>query len=482
MKTISLRDLVVATGGTALSTQATSFHGVGTDTRADLTGRIFVALKGEQFDAHQFLPAAVASGAAALLVHEEPPADIKNKITVVLVKDTLAALQRLANFERRKSKAVVVGITGSNGKTTSKEFTAALVGTKRKVHYSKGSFNNHWGVPLTLLAEPEGTEVSIVEMGMNHAGELTELCRIAEPDIVVCSTVGAAHIEFFGTLEKIAEAKEEIYKASPASAIRIFNLDNPYTKKMHEHSLQTQKSKRVITFSSQETGADVRLKIDELSMSSLKISGTIGGGSGGGGESSGEKAQAQVAVFGAQNLTNLMVAASVGLAVGLSPKEIWAALPACKTNWGRNQLVHTRKGAEILFDGYNANPDSMRALLENVALIQNRGKKIGVFGQMLELGAQSSQLHQTLGEKAGGAGFDMIWFYGPDAESFMRGIQNAGFKKSIMISKSYEEALASKIASVLDKDDVALVKGSRGMKLERFVMACDPLDFSLNKN
>jgi len=474
MKKISLNDLLKATGGKTLSTKDTEFSGIGTDTRVDLSGLIFVALKGEQYDAHQFLDAAVTKGAAALLVHEKPAtfSSLQNKITVVLVEDTLKALQNLANFERKKSKAVVVGITGSNGKTTSKEFTAALVATKKKVHYSKGSFNNHWGVPLTLLAEPSATEVSIVEMGMNHAGELTELCHIAEPDVVVCSTVGQAHVEFFGTVEKIAEAKEEIYKASPAAAIRIFNLDNPLTHKMYEHSLKTQKSKRVITFSAQDAKADVCLKIDELSMSFLKISGMIGG----------EKGQAQVAVFGAQNLTNLMVAASIGLAVGMTAKEIWQGLPACKTNWGRNQLVHTRKGAEILFDGYNANPDSMRALLENVAMIKNSGKKIGVFGEMLELGSHSAELHQVLGEKVGRAGFDLVWFYGPDADSFMNGIKTSGFKKSIMISNSYEQSLASEIASVLDKDDIALVKGSRGMKLERFVMACDPLDFSLNKN
>jgi UDP-N-acetylmuramoyl-tripeptide--D-alanyl-D-alanine ligase len=478
MKKISLADLLTATGGKALSTKATEFSGIGTDSRADLTGQIFIPLKGDQFDGHQFLQAAVDRGAQALLVHEQPDSFFAGRgakelpVTVVIVKDTLKALQDLAHFERRKSPATVVGITGSNGKTTSKEFTAALVATKRKVHYSKGSFNNHWGVPLTLLAEPEGTEVAIVEMGMNHAGELTELCRIAEPDVVVCSTVGPAHIEFFGTVEKIAAAKEEIYLAASAEAIRIFNLDNPFTRKMYEHSRSTQKSKRVITFSSTDSSADVQLKIDELTMSFLRISGQING----------EKNQTQVHVFGAQNLTNLMVAASIGLAIGMSPAEIWRGLPSCKTNWGRNQLVHTKKGAEILFDGYNANPDSMRALLENVVMIKNHGKKLGIFGQMLELGSQSASLHQALGEKVARAGFDCVWFYGPDADAFEQGMKSAAFGKKLVISKSYEESLASEIASMLDKGDVALVKGSRGMKLERFVLACDPLDFSLNKN
>lgn len=474
MNDLSLSDVLKATQGQLLSEKAKSFQGVGSDTRVSLKGQLFFALKGDAFDAHQFLNKAVEQGAAGLIVHEDRPEfqALKNQVTVVKVTDTLKALQDLAHFERMKSKAVVVGITGSNGKTTSKEFSAAVLSTVRKVHYPKGSFNNHWGVPFTLLAEPQGTEVSLIEMGMNHAGEISLLCEIAEPDVVVVSMVGRAHIEHFGTLEGIAAAKEEIYKAAKPTAIRIYNLDNPMTLKMHQRAAQEfPKARKILTFSSKDPNADIFFQIEELTMSSISLSGKIAGVAG----------KSKVSVFGEQNLVNLMVAASVGLSVGMKPEEIWAGLEKCKTNWGRNQLVQLKSGAELLFDGYNANPDSMKALIDNVRLLRSLGKKVGVFAQMLELGDLSEKLHQELGDLVGRAGFDVVWFYGADAAAFERGMKASGFSKKSIVSDSYEESLASEVASMLNLHDTVLVKGSRGMKLERFVLACNPLNFSLKK-
>jgi UDP-N-acetylmuramoyl-tripeptide--D-alanyl-D-alanine ligase len=474
MKKISLSDVVAATQGRLLSTCAQSFQGVGSDTRVDLKGQLFFALKGEAFDAHRFLAKAVEQGAAGLIVHEETAElhALKDKVTVILVSDTLRALQDLAHFERKKSSSLIVGITGSNGKTTSKEFAGAVISSVRKVHLPKGSFNNHWGVPFTLLAEPEGSQVSLIEMGMNHAGEIQLLCEIAEPDVVVVSMVGRAHIEHFGRIEKIAEAKEEIYRFAKPEAVRIYNLDNEWTAKMHQQAKSHYpKARRILTFSSAQSSADVFFQIQELTMSSISIRGSIAGVAG----------ESVVPVFGEQNLTNLMVAASCALAAGLSPKEIWSALSRCKTNWGRNQLVHLQNGAELLFDAYNANPDSMKALLGNVKLLKTKGKKIGVFAQMLELGELSSSLHQELGEWVGRAGFDDVWFYGADSVAFERGIRSSNFSKNLIVSRSYEDSLASQVASVINPLDTVLVKGSRGMKLERFVMACKPVDFSLKK-
>ncbi len=475
MKKILLSDVVAATGGQLISSHATSFDGVGSDTRVDLSGKLFFALKGDSFDAHQFLEKAAQQKAAGLVVHEDRPelVALKNQISIVKVKDTLQALQDLAHFTRKKSSSIIVGITGSNGKTTSKEFAGAVISARRKVHLPKGSFNNHWGVPFTLMAEPEGSQVSLIEMGMNHAGEIQRLCEIADPDIVVVSMVGRAHIEHFGSIEKIAEAKEEIYKFAKPEAIRIYNLDNEQTAKMYQKAAKEYpKARRILTFSAQNSKADLFIQIKELSMSSISIAGTIAG----------VKGEAKVPVFGEQNLTNLMVAASCALAVGMSPQEIWSALPRCKTNWGRNQLVHLKSGAELLFDAYNANPDSMKALLSNVKLLKTDGKKIGVFAQMLELGNLSQGLHQELGEWVGRSGFDAVWFYGADSDSFERGIKSSGFSKSLVVSSNYEDSLASQVASMIHDHDTVLVKGSRGMKLERFVMACDPVDFSLKKD
>lgn len=478
MRALTVDFILKATNGKLLQGSSTTFKSIGTDTRTDLSNQVFFALKGEAFDAHGFLDKALEAKAAGVVIHfvdavTEKLMKAHPQIPFILTKDTLKALQDLAHAWRKESKSLILGITGSNGKTTSKEFTAAVLATKKKVHYSKGSFNNHWGVPLSLLAEPEGTEVSVIEMGMNHAGELTELALIAEPDVVVCSTVGRAHVEYFGTVEKIAQAKEEIYIASPKKAQRIYNLDNPLTFEMYQRSVQEYpESRRIWSFSEKNKSADVFLQIEKLSMSSMHVQGTLAGVSG----------KAEIPVFGSQNLTNVMVAANMALAVGMTAEQVWKALPECKTNWGRNQLVHTKKGAEILFDGYNANPDSMRALLDNVPLLKTQGKKVGVFGQMLELGEYSEGLHRELGAMAGSKNFDCIWFYGADSAAFRAGAESAGFSKKLIVSNSYEDSLASEVAHVLDHGDIALVKGSRGMKLERFVLACDPTDFSLKKS
>lgn len=473
MKKLDLDTIAEVTEGKIFSEVATEFTGIGTDTRANLAGQIFVALKGESFDAHDFCTKAVEQGAKALIIHRLPAdlPQLRSKVTVIVVKDTLKALQDIACYVRHQSLASFVGITGSNGKTTSKEFAAAVLSATKKVHYSKGSFNNHWGVPFSILAEPEGTEVTILEMGMNHAGELTELCEVADPDIVVCSVVGRAHIEHFGSVEKIAAAKEEIYNAAPEKARRIYNLDNPWTMKMYVKArTRFPHADRILSFSQMNPKADVFLQIEQMSMHSLKVKGRILGLAG----------SAEIPVFGAHNLTNVMVAASIAVAVGLTAETVWSALPRCKTNWGRNQILKTKSGAEILFDAYNANPDSMGALMANVPLLSAQ-RKVGVFAEMLELGEHASQAHREVGELAGKAGLDAIWFYGEHAADFEAGVKASGFSKKLMISNSYEESLASEVAGMLKDGDVALVKGSRGMKLERFVLKADALDFSLDK-
>ncbi|WP_374033948.1 UDP-N-acetylmuramoyl-tripeptide--D-alanyl-D-alanine ligase [Bdellovibrio bacteriovorus] len=470
MRAMDLQTIVKVTGAKILSQKETHFSGIGTDTRAQLQGQLFIALKGEAFDAHNFLDKAVESGAAALMVHEEnaQTEKLKDKTTILLVPDTLKSLQKLGNWARHESSARIVGITGSNGKTTTKEFTAALVGSAMDVHYNKGSFNNHWGVPFTLLQLPAKKDVAIIEMGMNHAGEITELVHIAEPDVVVCTMVGRAHMEFFGTIEKVAEAKEEIYEASGDQTVRIYNLDNTQTHNMYVKAREKFPKARILTFSSEDPRADVHLMISSMNMNEISIKGSIGG----------EAGAARVQVFGAQNLTNLMAAASVGLAVGMTPAQVWAGLPACKTNWGRNQLVHLKSGAQMIFDAYNANPDSMKALIDNMKLLTVPGRKVGVFGQMRELGSASAHLHEELGTWVGQAGFDKVYFIGDDAEAFAKGLNSTGYKNLALIEKDYKESSGQDLAGFLKAGDIAVVKASRGTKLERFVFPCEPLDFA----
>ncbi len=469
MISFSLDFVLASVKGKLLSRHQEIFEGLGSDTRKPLNHQLFIALKGDAFDAHQFLAAATQQGAGALVIHDESKitTELLERVTIIKVENTLTALQSLARAYRRKNIGKIVGIAGSNGKTTSKEFCAALLGATRTIHYSKGSFNNHWGVPLTLLAQPEDAQIAVVEMGMNHAGELALLAEVAEPDICVCTYVGVEHIEHFGSLEKIAEAEEEIYLHSPPQAVRIFNLDNLYTREMKAHSQNKFPQSMTLTFS-ETAKADVNLHIKEVTMESLTVAGQIGGISG----------LVSVPVFGKHNITNLMVAATVGLACELSPQQIWNALPLCRTTWGRNQLIATDSGAQILFDGYNSNPDSMKALVENMSLVKTSGKKVGIFAEMRELGDLAPQLHQETGEAVGHSPLDLVWFYGAHAEDFARGLRRAHFRGEIIIHVDFDSATSKKIAGELRAGDIAIVKGSRGMALERFVLDSKPLDFT----
>jgi UDP-N-acetylmuramoyl-tripeptide--D-alanyl-D-alanine ligase len=479
---MSIEELVAGAEGYITSSKQREFCGVGTDTRVDLSGKIFVALQGENYDAHDYLPQAVASGAAALLVHRIPEnaQDLVGQVTIVEVKDTLKSFQLLANFWRHKMRPRVIGITGTNGKTTTKEFAATLIGSKRKVQYSKGSFNNHWGVPMSLLAIDSTHEVAIVEMGMNHPGELTELDAIAEPDVVVCTMVGRGHLEGLGTIEGVAKAKAEIYEHAPKSSMRIFNLENEQTRKMFETMSPSIPKSQVMTFASahfenkdqtQWPDLDVAFEVVEVLEESLKIRGEI----------QGVRGETSIGVFGRQNLNNLMVASCCALASGLSPAEVWAALPLCKTAWGRNQWVKLQGGGRVLFDGYNANPESMTAAIENFASLKPAGRKFAVLGEMLELGSSAGELHREMGEKAAQAGFDGVSFFGPHAQEFSEGLASGGFSKSLFVSNSYEQSLAPKTLPVLNDNDIVLIKGSRGMKLEKVLADLKPISFEEKK-
>ncbi|MBC7420454.1 MAG: UDP-N-acetylmuramoyl-tripeptide--D-alanyl-D-alanine ligase [Bdellovibrio sp.] len=469
----NLNQIAEWTEGKILSSVETDFSEIGTDTRQDLTAQIFIALKGDHYDAHLYLDQAVVKGAKALIVHELPAhfENLKTKVSIILVNDTLIALQKFARGYRKALPVKVLGITGSNGKTTTKEFTAQILGAYRKTHYSHGSFNNHWGVPITLLKMPMDTEFAVIEMGMNHAGEITELVKIAEPDVVVCTMVGTAHIEFFGTQKNIALAKSEIYLESGPYTTRIFNQDQELTYDMMYPSSRKNPNARMLTFSEKNNEADVYFKIEELNMRGMKISGMIGG----------EKGEAQIPIFGKHNLTNLMAAATIAYACKLNPEQIWKALPLCKTAWGRNQFIETEIGVEILFDGYNANPDSMKALLENIPLLKAAGNKIGVFGQMKELGDLAPVAHEELGKLAAEAGFKQIYFIGEDHLHFSEGITSTKYTGEVFIKPAFENTLGEKLKASVKAGDIVVIKGSRGAGTERFVEFCQPKNWSTKK-
>ena len=464
----TLKQLVEATQGQIFSGVEKTFIGVGTDTRQSLDKQIFVALKGDSFDAHDFLRQAFLAGAKCLVIHRETPelAELKDKVSILIVKDTLKALQDMARYWRRKISAKVFGITGSNGKTTTKEFTAAILSSQFKVHYSKGSYNNHWGVPLTLLGASKFTEAVIVEMGMNHAGELTQLSKIAEPDVVLCTTVGRAHIgNFEGGIQGIADAKEEIYLANP-KAIKIFNGDNEYTLKMFERVSKLAGLEKTMVFSTYRAGSEVSLRANIMTLDELQIVGHIAG----------VKGDARVKVFGRHNVVNLMAAACQALVMKMEPELIWASFSRCEAQWGRNQLVRLENGPTVLFDAYNANPDSMSAMIKNLLElnIPSGARKIAVVGEMLELGPDAEKFHEEIGQMMGQSDFNIVWFIGASSIAFRRGFEKYGDGKTLYVSNTYEESLALNLRSMLNPHDVVVMKGSRGAKLEKVMRTWSP--------
>jgi UDP-N-acetylmuramoyl-tripeptide--D-alanyl-D-alanine ligase len=486
---LNLAQIIEATGGHLINapsfkSKASEIHlnGVGTDTRQNLKNLLFMALKGDAYDAHHFLDQAVAQGAACLVVHSFDPKfnHLLEQVPVIQVANTLIGLQALAQFWRRQLKTKILGITGTNGKTTTKEFTAALLTTQFKTQYSKGSLNNHWGVPLSLLSIEAEHEVAVIEMGMNHPGEIKTLVTMAEPDVVVVTMVGRGHLEGLGTIEAVAQAKSEIYEFSPAAhgaqTQFIFNLENPHTHKMFNKYGTLSTKPPLIFASSQAESAqtqvlDVTFKIESADAEAIEISGQI----------QGLRGRVRVPVFGAHNVTNLMAASCLALSCGMKPEKIWQELPQCRSGWGRNQWVKTESGARVLFDAYNANPESMRAAIENFSTLQatQGGRKLGVFGEMREMGAAAAVVHRELGCVAGLAGFGEIIFIGPSAAEFGLGLRDAKFQKNPLVSISCEDFLASGALPVLNANDIVLMKGSRGMALERLLKEWKPIDFSL---
>ncbi len=470
MMVLSLAQVVQAVGGDIVSEFISEFKGLATDTREKMPSKLFIALRGENFDAHEFLEKAVAQGAVALIIDKEPDnfLELKSQVTIIKVKDTLRALQDLALFWRRLAGFKVAAITGSNGKTTTKQFCADILKTKFNISYSEGSFNNHWGVPITLLNAPKDADLVIVEMGMNAKGEIKRLCEIAEPNIVLVTTVGYSHVGGLGSLEDVKEAKEEIYKYSPCS-IAIFNVSNEHTMEMYESALANNHFKKRMTFSNFSIEAcDVILRMTAMDLHSLSVTGEIGGVEG----------QCTVPVFGRQNINNLMAAASIAFAAGMRPEDIWQALPLCKTIWGRNQLLKLKSGALAIFDGYNSNMESVDALVKNLYEVEITGKKFIVLGEMFELGFYTRSFHHQLGLLVGRSLLDYVWFMGPSFKDFKQGLESSGFSKNIEISEGYKETLATDLRNMLNEGDIVAIKGSRAMKLERVLQVLEPVDFN----
>ena len=449
-----------AVSGDLKSSPVSGFLDFSTDHRElDLKGKIFIPLVGKKQDAHQYVTAAIKRGATGALIHSWDPQwePLKEKASFILVPDTLKALQALAKAWRKTFKGKVLGLTGSNGKTTTKDFLFQILQNFGTTHCSHRSFNNHYGVPFTLLKAPPETSYVIVEIGMNHAGEVSQLTGLADPDLVMVTNVGRAHMgNFADGIKGVAKAKEEIYEAAKPTAQLLFNIDNEWTRKMY----QTHMDRPSYSFSTQNFSADVFFRIKSKRGEELEVEGQIGGVLG----------KTHLSFWGDHNVENLAAAVNMAYIAGCPPQKLWKVLDQCHCGWGRHQWLKIQKGARILFDGYNANPDSFAQLLKTVTpLVSETKKGVAIFGEMLELGPQTEAMHEELGEKAGHLPWQKAIFIGPSAKAFGVGWERSGNKNKPIIFKSYEDSLDFDFLSMVEPGSVIVVKGSRGGALERIV-------------
>jgi len=444
--------VATATGGRIVDGDpSTVFVGVSIDTRAMATGALFVALRGDRFDAHDFLEQAAHGGATGLLIADEGKA--VPGVVAIIVSDTLLALQDLARAVRRASGARVVAITGSAGKTTTKEVTADLLAsTGLRVHRNRGNLNNHIGLPLSLVELASGFDIAVVELGMNHAGEIRTLVSIAEPDIRVWTNVGDAHVGHFGSREAIADAKAEILEKSDPTSVVVANGDDALVMSRVGRS-----SMRRITFG-EVAGCDVRATdvvdqgFDGIAARVVTPSGTI---------------DVTVPLPGRAHLANVLAAVAVALECGVRLEAMPAALTRLRPVARRGASVMLRSGVRLVDDSYNASPAALDAAIAALAATRVTGRRVVIVGEMLELGASAATLHESCGRTIASAGVSvLIAIGGPVMDRLAAGAIAAGLPVSSVHRFASSAEAARAVEPLVAAGDVVLVKGSRGSRTD----------------
>ena len=437
--TITLKQAAQWCGGSvAPEYENVAFSGANFDTRRLQAGELFVALVGAR-NGHDFARAAMDKGAAAVLASQTLDADIP----AIYVKNTETALQDIARCRRSQLKVRCVGITGSVGKTTTKEMTAAVLSAAYVTQKTAENFNNGIGLPVTVLGLTPDCEAAVIEMGMNHAGELSCLTRIAQPDIAVITNVGTMHIENLGSREGILRAKLEMLEGLRPGGVAVFNGDDDMLRSVAAQY-------HALTFGRNENN-DVRA--ENVRVGEERTSFTVTG--------FGKTFDVSLPIAGEHYVLDALAAITVGLQCGVAPEAMAAALVDFH-NTGMRQRQYSRDGLHIIEDCYNAGPESMRAALK--VLKAAHGRRIAVLGGMLELGDYAPQAHFEVGQAAAQSA-DALFAYGACSGEYVRGAQTSGMAQAQ--SFATHEALVEALRETVRPGDTLLVKGSRGMKMER---------------
>ena len=457
----------VMNGAIAAGDAARVFGDVSIDTRTLKAGDLYVAIRGERLDGAVFASAAIDAGAAGVVVprgwqaagvtggSEEVARRSASAAVVIEVEDTTVALQQLAHGIRRAADTKVIAITGSAGKTTTKEVTSEFLELRYRVVRNRGNFNNHVGLPLSLIALRHRPDMAVVELGMNHAGEISTLVRIAEPDVRVWTNVGEAHLGFFPSLDAIADAKAEILEGAAASTLLVANADDPRISARIGAFRG-----RVVTFGIEGDAADVRASavVDRgIAGTSARVTTRHGA------------MEITTPLVGRANLANILAATAVAEEFGVPLASVAARASQLRPASHRGEIVVLANGATVVDDSYNANPTATKMALQVLASAA-ASRRVAVIGEMLELGVHATALHQDVGRFAAGAHIDHLLAVGGDAaKSLADAAVAAGMPVTHVSYFATSDEAADAAVALVKAGDVVLVKGSRGVKTDRVV-------------
>lgn len=445
MAEFTLSQVLEATKGTSAHTDNIKFLDVSTDTRTIESGFLFVALKGDTFDGHDFINAAIEKGATGAIVEKGRSVE---GIACIEVDNTLVAYQNLARYHRRRFDIPVVAITGSSGKTTTKEMVAAVLGTEFNVLKTEKNFNNEIGLPKTLLRLTAEHEACVVEMGMRGLGQIEELALIAEPTMGIITNVGTSHIELLGSREAIAEAKGELIRCLPENSVAILNEDDPYVKAMDRLA-----KGKTITYGIERNatciGSHLRYKKDGIKFTCKCYD---------------EVFDIFLPMIGEHNVYDALAAIVAGRVLGIKSNTIRKGLSEFSGTPMRQEIVPF-EDIVILNDAYNANPSSMAEAIKALGQLEGK-RKIAMLGDMLELGDFSEEAHREIGHLLAEESYSVVFTFGDAAAFIAKEAKKAGL--TTFRCNSHLE-MANAYSDIREKGDVILVKGSRGLRMERVV-------------
>jgi UDP-N-acetylmuramoyl-tripeptide--D-alanyl-D-alanine ligase len=448
MDSLSLSQIAqLADGRLAQGPADTIISRVSTDSRTLHSSDLFVALRGENFDGHRFVEQAKERGAAGAIVEEAWKGTAPDSFALIHVRDTLAAYQTLASNYRKSLPIQVIAITGSNGKTSTKDFVAATLARKFRVTKTKGNFNNHVGLPQTMLDAAATDEIGVWEIGMNHPGEIAALAKLARPDVGIITNIGVAHIEFMGSRNAIAREKGALVEAVDKDGAVILNADDPFS------ALIAGRTRARVIFVGIEHGS---IRATDVRQDATGCEFTILEGA--------HRCRAQLPVPGLHMVQNAMLAVAAGRIFGLSLEECAAGLASTPLTKARLQIKEI-KGIQFIDDSYNANPDSMKAALRTLVELDADGRRIAVLGQMSELGKESESGHREVGECAAELGIEVLIAVGALGAGIASSAQQAGLKTSHSVETP--EQAAELLNTIASPGDLILVKGSRSAQMER---------------